>query len=283
MRPALELLAAHLDDAQAPPLGAEILRALLQADDAVRDAVQLKVARIGRLVVEQQHGARAVREEVLQREDLAPVAQRILCQQAHLGQAVEDDAVRLDSFDLRRDAADRLAELDFGRVEDRLLGIRVAARAVDQLEHVDAVERPAVRRDHRLQFLCRFGQRDVEAALPGCDAGQQKSQGERRLAGAGRALEQVEAVRRQAAAQDGVEPGDPGRLAFGSLGLVGHLVRLLKVGPSSPGARLVRRGARRRGRRPPTSAELFRVIRSPRSQTTPRDGRTGEATRGRRR
>ena len=43
---AAELDAAHLDDAQAPALGAVLLVALLQADHAVRDAVQLQVARL---------------------------------------------------------------------------------------------------------------------------------------------------------------------------------------------------------------------------------------------
>ena len=162
---ALELLAAHLDDAQAPALGAELLDRLLEADDAVRDAVQLQVARLRGLVVEQQHGARAGREELLERQHLAPVAERVLREQAHLRQAVEDDAHRRDAIDLRRQRADRLAELDLRRVEDRLLGVGIAAALVGQLEDVDAVERPAVRADDGGELLGGLGERDVEAAL----------------------------------------------------------------------------------------------------------------------
>ena len=61
MQATAELLAAHLDDAQASALGAELLDRLLEADDAVRDAVQLQVPRLRGLVVEQQHGAARVR------------------------------------------------------------------------------------------------------------------------------------------------------------------------------------------------------------------------------
>ncbi len=47
---------------------------LLERDDAMDDALQLEVGRLGGLVVEQNHGALATDEELLQRQDLAPVA-----------------------------------------------------------------------------------------------------------------------------------------------------------------------------------------------------------------
>ena len=154
---ALELLAAHLDDAQAPALGAVTAAiACSRLMTPCADAVQLQVARLRGLVVEQQHGARAGREELLERQHLAPVAQRVLREQAHLRQAVEDDAHRRDAIDLRRQRADRLAELDLRRIEDRLLGVGIATALVGQLEDVDAVERPAVRAPRRRRAPRRF-------------------------------------------------------------------------------------------------------------------------------
>ena len=92
---AAERLAAILDDPQPPPLGAVVGRQLLQPDHAVRDAVHGLVGRLGGQVVEHQHGRVVPGEIVLQRQDLAAVAQRALRQQADLRQAVEHDPVRL--------------------------------------------------------------------------------------------------------------------------------------------------------------------------------------------
>ena len=184
---ALELLSAHLDDAQPPALGAVLLDRLLQADHAVADAVQLQVARLRSLVVEQEHGAEPVREELLEREYLAAIAQRVLRQEAHLREAVEDDPGRRGMLDPRHDLVQGLAEFDLGRIEDRLLGVRVEAGFVEQLEDLDAFERPAVRGDDRLKLVRRLGQGDVEAPIAPGRAGEEEAQGECRLAGAGRA------------------------------------------------------------------------------------------------
>ena len=91
---ALKADAAHLDDAEPAPLGAVLRRELLERDDAVRQALQLEVARLRRPIVEQQHGAVASDEELLQAEDLPPIPQRLARQQPHLGQRVEDDTRR---------------------------------------------------------------------------------------------------------------------------------------------------------------------------------------------
>jgi hypothetical protein len=68
-----------------------------------------------------------------------------------------------------------------------------------------------VRPDDRAELLRGLGERDVEAALASPRALDQEAQRERRLAGSGRSLEQVDAVARQAAAEDLVEPLDAGR------------------------------------------------------------------------
>jgi hypothetical protein len=81
---ATESLRAILDHAQAPALGAVVRGRLLQQDDAVRDTVHRLVERVGREVVEHEHGDAVAREIVLERQDLAPVAQRTLRQQPDL-------------------------------------------------------------------------------------------------------------------------------------------------------------------------------------------------------
>ena len=55
------------------------------------------------------------------------------------------------------------------------------------------------------QLVRRLGKRHIHAALAQALALQKELQRERRLAGAGRALDQVEAVARQAAGEDGIE------------------------------------------------------------------------------
>ncbi len=147
---------------------------------------------------------------MLQRQDLAPVAQRVLRQQPHFRQAVEHDAHRRLLVDLLHHALGRLAKLDFRRMENGLLAIRVEVHVVDQLEHRDAVERPAMAVGHRGQFLGGFRQRDVQPFFALFRAFQQELQRQRGLAGARRALDQVDPAGREAAAQDVVESGDAG-------------------------------------------------------------------------
>ena len=76
--------------------------------------MQLQVARLGGLVVEQQHGAAMAGEAVLQREDLPTVAQRGLRQQAQLRQAVEDEPRRPLLCDPLQDALGGLPEFELG-------------------------------------------------------------------------------------------------------------------------------------------------------------------------
>ena len=86
--------AAQLADAQPAPLGAVLIRELLEHDDAVRDALQLIVFRPAGAIVEHQDRAVAAGEILLQRENLPAIAQRILRDQPQLRQRVDDDALR---------------------------------------------------------------------------------------------------------------------------------------------------------------------------------------------
>jgi hypothetical protein len=212
---ALELDAAHLDDPQRAALGAELARLLLEGDDAVRDAVQLEIRRLRGLVVEEQDGAVAVGEEVLQREDLPTIAQRILGQQAHLGQAVEDDPTRAQAFDLLRHRPDRLPELDLRRMKNRLCGLGHETDVVAQFLDLDAIEAPSVGPDNGAKLAGGLGQRDVQPGLARGGTFHQELQTERGLARAWRAFQKIHPRGGQTSATDGVQAADAGRHALG--------------------------------------------------------------------
>ena len=88
---------------------------------------------------------RAPRKEVLERKNLAAITQRALRQKAQLGQAVDDDAVRVQRFHLVENEPDRLAELHLGGMKNGQLLARIQRRfRRNKLEDGDAVERPAM-------------------------------------------------------------------------------------------------------------------------------------------
>src|SRR5215510_3654786 len=74
---AAEIHAAILEHAQAPPVSAVFGDLLLEADHPVRDALHLQAALAGGQIIQQEHGAAATGEEVLEREHLPPVARRV--------------------------------------------------------------------------------------------------------------------------------------------------------------------------------------------------------------
>src|SRR3954451_6885174 len=57
---------------------------LFEENHAMSDALQLDVLSPGRPIIQEQNGATAIRKEVLQREDLAAVAQGIAGKQSNL-------------------------------------------------------------------------------------------------------------------------------------------------------------------------------------------------------
>ena len=58
----------------------------------MRDALHLQVVVVARHVVEQQTVQLRAGEELLEREDLPAVAQRVAGEQPQLGERIEDDA-----------------------------------------------------------------------------------------------------------------------------------------------------------------------------------------------
>ncbi len=149
-------------------------------------------------------------EKLLQGEDLAPIPQRALRQEPHLGERIHYDAGWFRSLDLPEQHPHRLAELHLGRVEHRLSAF--AGRlglGRHQLEDVDPLERPAMRFRGGAKLVGGLGQGDVERLLARLASGKQELQAERRLARAGSAFDEMDAVPDEAAAKNVVEIRDP--------------------------------------------------------------------------
>ncbi len=81
----------------------------------------------------------------------------------------------------------------------------------DQLQDGDAVERPAVRPGHGGELGLGLREGDVEARLAEPDALEEVLEGQGRLPRAGVALDEVDPVGGEAAAQDIVQPRNPRR------------------------------------------------------------------------
>jgi hypothetical protein len=128
VRAAAEGDAAVFDHTQPAPLGAIGLVDQLQRQHRVRHAAHLQVGAERGAVVEQDGGAGTFGQILLERQHLAPVAQRALGQQLQLGQRIEHHAARLVFVDRRQDALGGVAQFDLGRVEDGVLLVRIERR-----------------------------------------------------------------------------------------------------------------------------------------------------------
>ncbi len=124
---------------------------------------------LGGQVVQHHDGGIVLGEIMLQREDLAAVAQRALRQQPDLRQAVDHDPLRLEPLDRFENALRGFAQLEVGRIQQALVVVRIEhAFRRDQLEDLDVIaERPAVRLRALAQLLVGFGEADIDAALAG--------------------------------------------------------------------------------------------------------------------
>lgn len=114
---------AQLLDLQTPPRGPEGKRMPLQRDDAMAEAVQMRIALsiLASQIVHQNDCGVPSGEELLEQQDLTPVTQRILGEQSHFRKTVEDDAGRVGLFYLGLNQLDGVSEFQLPRVEDGLL------------------------------------------------------------------------------------------------------------------------------------------------------------------
>jgi hypothetical protein len=151
-------------------------------------------------------------EEMLERQDLPPIAQGALRQEADLGEAVEDDARRLQPFDLGQHHLHGLAELEIGRMHEALLLFRVEAELRrDELEDRNPFEGPAMGRGDGLELAFAFGKRDVKPALSPRDPVHEELQAKRGLARARLALHEVSPIGRVAAVEKVIKAGNSRR------------------------------------------------------------------------
>ena len=110
------LRAAQLQQPQPAFVRAVVIDVQFELDDPVRNAVQVLIAIVSRLVVEHEHGATDLGEIAFERQDLAAIAQGILGQQAQLRQAVEHHAPGLERLDEPQHFARGLAQLELRRM-----------------------------------------------------------------------------------------------------------------------------------------------------------------------
>ena len=145
----------------------------------------------------------ARREELLQRENLAAIAQRIPGEQPQLRERVEHQARRLRPLDVGENPLRRFAELDLGRVKHRvlLIGLELGLRR-SQLADRHARAIPAVGVRDGAQLFFGLGKRHVEHGLAELRARQQELHRERRLAGTRHTFDEVQAVGGKTAGHD---------------------------------------------------------------------------------
>ena len=177
----------------------------------MRDALHLQVAPRAGEVVEQEHGTFAPPEELLQREELAPIAQRIAGKKAQLGKRIEGDPRGLQPVDVRQDRTGGLGELDLGGMKHRvLLGRLQAFLGGDELANGDAGQVPCVGFGHGAQLLLGLRKRYVEDRLPVPRAFTEELHGQGSLPRAWYAFDEVEAIRGETPAKNVVQALDPG-------------------------------------------------------------------------
>ena len=226
--------AAHLLHLDAPPRQPVFRQLLLQADDAVRQALELQVAAEGAAGVDQHGGDAAVGDVGLEAEQLAPVARGIRGEVADLEQAVVDDAPGAVAGDRLLDRDAGAVQPDVGGLEDGLVAHPLEGVLRVQLLDHEAVERPAMRGGDLGEFGARLGEADIEHGLSPPQPGAQELQPEGGLAGAGRTLHEIDARPGQPAAEDLVEAGDArGERPAGP----GHGARPVRHGLSFPNRR----------------------------------------------
>ena len=95
---------------------------------------------------------------MFQRENLPPVPKRGLGKQPYLRKAVEDHPRRLHLLERFEDALGGFPKLEIRRVKQALLLILIQqAFRRDQLENVDPLKGPSVRRGAGAQLVLGFG------------------------------------------------------------------------------------------------------------------------------
>lgn len=129
--------------------------------------MELEIVVLRRVIVEEELGDVPVGKELFQGEDLPPVAQRALRQQADLRERAEHDPPRLLAVDDPEEALDRLPELDLrGMKEGQVLFLGEHLLADELLVDGDGVERPAMGASDGVELLGALRERELQPLLP---------------------------------------------------------------------------------------------------------------------
>lgn len=135
-----------------------------------------------------------------------------MSKEADLGQAVQDDPLRICAFERFKDGFCCFTQLEIGRIKQTLLlvGIEQAFGWNEFKNRDHAVELPSMRRGTGSQLPFRLRQCDIEALLADRCAFQQESERDCRLSRAGLPFEQKDVPWCQATAQDIVKSRNAG-------------------------------------------------------------------------
>lgn len=169
--PAAERAGADLLHPQPVADATEVLGEVLEGDGAVGDHLGGAVLLGG---VHEERGDAPFAEHLDQRGELVLEAPGRRGQDLHEGERVEDEAIGPDLRDHVPDAVGDVDQLHLVGYEDVLARV-VASQHLARRDgvHVDAVERPPVRRSDPLEHAGRLRQADEEAGLAAFDAGPQ--------------------------------------------------------------------------------------------------------------
>ncbi len=162
----------------------------------MRDAVGRLIESIVRQIVQHEHGHAALSQQVLQRKQLATIAQRTLGKQTNFGKAIENHQVRIDALDLVQDQLGRFTKFQVRGIEDRLLLVRIED-ALGRLHLEDrqfVADRPSMRRCRMDQLIPRFRKGDIEGALFVFGPLQQELESDGCFSCAGASLEEEQAA-----------------------------------------------------------------------------------------
>jgi hypothetical protein len=209
--------AAEFADLDAAAFDAVILIEALHDNDAVGDALELEIGSVaGGAVVEEKDGAVAAGEMALHGQNLAAVFKGIAGEHAQLGERIEYEALRLNVVDLFQDGSDGIGKLDFGGVEDGVLGFGLeVVLGGNELGNGERAGRPTVRSCDLDEFLFRFGERDVKDAFAITETFGKELESDGGFTGAGVTFEEVEVAGGKTAVKDVIESPDAGFEAGG--------------------------------------------------------------------
>src|SRR5690348_5424681 len=106
--------------------------------------MKLQVVLMGGQIIEQDDGAPPAGEEVLEGQHLTAIAQRALCEQPHLRQAVEYHPRGVELAHAVENKLGGFAQLQLGRMQDGEFLVRVKSGFRRyEFEHLNLVQGPA--------------------------------------------------------------------------------------------------------------------------------------------